>query len=318
MLMDYKLNMGIWESVFAVPDCVVDKYIKLARGSDLKVLLYIIHNGSKNSSTDKISEDLELSKDTVEEAFLFWEQVGLISHNGEYTIKENESKKVSEELKPKEIIRPTSNITLSPREIASRIDESDEIRYLFEYAEKSFDHILTNTEQRSLIWMRDYLGLPVDVIQMLFEYCKAIDKMNVRYIEKVAMNWHEKEILTHEQAENEIQSYIKRHSLSSKIMSAFGLSRKFSSKEETFINDWAEKNFDIDIISYAYDKTIDAINKLSFPYINKILCGWYENGLTSTEMIDNYSENYSKEQNKQSYDLDKFDKLALNISSNGG
>lgn len=317
MFMDYKLNMGIWESVFAVPDCVVDKYIKLARGSDLKVLLYIIHNGSKNLSTDKISEDLEISKDSVEEAFLFWEQIGLISHSGEYIHKENESQKVLEESKPKDIIRPTSNITLSPREIAARIDESDEVRYLFEYAEKSFDHILTNTEQRSLIWMRDYLGLPVDVIQMLFEYCKAINKMNVRYIEKVAMNWHEKEIATHEQAENEIQNYIKRHTLSSKIMSAFGLNRKFSSKEEAFIKDWSQKNFDIDIITCAYDKTIDAINKLSFPYINKILCGWYENGLTSIEMIENYYETYSKEkeQNKQ---LCEFDNLALNISSNGG
>ena len=37
--MEYKLNLGSWNSVFAVPSDIVDKHLKLAGAVQLKVLL---------------------------------------------------------------------------------------------------------------------------------------------------------------------------------------------------------------------------------------------------------------------------------------
>ncbi len=44
--MGYKLELGAWSAVFAVPNALVDRYIKEADGDQLKVMLWLLrHNG---------------------------------------------------------------------------------------------------------------------------------------------------------------------------------------------------------------------------------------------------------------------------------
>lgn len=321
--MNYNVNIGIWGKVFAVPNCVVENYIKLASGSALKVLLYVLYNNSTELTTEYIAAALNITAEAVDDAFCFWEQVEVLKkknnepQNNVISSPTEITEPIEEQPKPALQLKQKSTGSLTPREIAERIENSKEISFLFSAAESSLKHMLTHTEQRSLIWMHDYLGLPADVILMLFEYCKIIDKLNVRYIETVAISWQEKQVITHEEAEKEIQSLKERHSLSSKVMSAFGISRKLSSKEEIYIAEWTAKNYDIDLICYAYDKTIDAINKLSFPYINKIITGWYTKGLLTREQVDKENDVYpksAKETKEHSYDLDKFDTLAFSYT----
>ena len=42
--MSYTIDLGQWNSIFAVPASVVDNHIKLATEAQLKVLLYILRN----------------------------------------------------------------------------------------------------------------------------------------------------------------------------------------------------------------------------------------------------------------------------------
>lgn len=67
-----------------------------------------------------------------------------------------------------------------------------------------------------------------------------------------------------------------------------------------------EKNYNIELIEYAYEKTIESIDKLNFPYINKILENWYENGLLTKSQIDsaNIKRNSNPETEKKSYSFD--------------
>ena len=62
----------------------------------------------------------------------------------------------------------------------------------------------------------------------------------------------------------------------------------------------------IELIEYAYEKTIESIDKLNFPYINKILENWYENGLLTKSQIDsaNIKRNSNPETEKKSYSFD--------------
>ena len=320
--MIYNIDLGRWGKIFAVPNCVVEDYIKLASGSAIKVLLYLLYNNPKNVSTEEIAVALNIPTESVDDAFCFWEEVSLLKKNEirsqDICDVPTEVIEIPQMLKVPIQQKQKSTGSLTPKEIAERIENSQEIAFLFSAAEASFSHILTHTEQRSLIWMHDYLGLPADVILMLFEYCKIINKTNVRYIETIAISWQEKEILTHEAAENEIQNLKSRHTLSTKVLSAFGINRNLSSKEEAFIAEWTAKNYDIDLICYAYDKTIDSINKLSFPYINKIITDWYSKGLLTKEQIDKENEAFPKSNSsakEHSYDLDKFDTLALSYTT---
>ena len=56
-------------------------------------------------------------------------------------------------------------------------------------------------------YMVEYLGMSSELIEFLLDYCASIDKTSPRYIESVAMDWHEKRIQTVKQAKNLIEQF---------------------------------------------------------------------------------------------------------------
>ena len=40
--MEFKVNCGIWGTMFGVPSIVADNFLKLATGGQIKVLLYLL------------------------------------------------------------------------------------------------------------------------------------------------------------------------------------------------------------------------------------------------------------------------------------
>ena len=54
LFMGYKLELGAWSAVFAVPNALVDRYIKEADGDQLKVMLWLLrHNGRPYAAEDR-------------------------------------------------------------------------------------------------------------------------------------------------------------------------------------------------------------------------------------------------------------------------
>lgn len=56
-------------------------------------------------------------------------------------------------------------------------------------------------------YMVEYLGMSSELIEFLLDYCASIDKTSPRYIESVALDWHEKRIQTVKQAKNLIEQF---------------------------------------------------------------------------------------------------------------
>ena len=77
--MNYSLDAGAWSSVFAVPSSVVDKYIKLADGTSLKLLLFLLRHGGESFDEAKLRDALGIKRDgELEDAAMFWFQRGII------------------------------------------------------------------------------------------------------------------------------------------------------------------------------------------------------------------------------------------------
>ncbi|MGN1481678.1 DnaD domain protein [Porcipelethomonas sp.] len=311
--MEYFLNTGCFGSVFAVPKSIVDNYIKLANEASIKVLLYMLRYNEQEHSAQKIASALNISVEQVEEAFLFWENANIFSRNNS----EMESLPVVEPAeketpkKARSVPAGRQNFNMNPSEIAERVEKSEEIKCLFLMAEESFGRPLNHTEQRIFIWIHDYLGLSTDVILMLTAYCISVDKGNIKYIETIAADWNEREINTLEAAQKEIKRLEEYGSFNSKIMKAFGMNRKPTSKQQEYIDSWKAKNYSIELIQYAYEKTIEAIDKLNFPYINKILENWYQNGLVTKELIDGNKKNSPAKTEEKNYSFDLNDIKSL-------
>ena len=81
--MSYKINFGGWESVFAVPTAIVDKGLKLASETQLKVLLYILRNSQNDLSDELVAKALSIHEEEVADSIDYWSEKGLFVKMGE-------------------------------------------------------------------------------------------------------------------------------------------------------------------------------------------------------------------------------------------
>lgn len=79
----YSTGAGAWNSVFAVPSDVVDKYIKLAGAAQLKVLLWLLRNNCRREkiTANDIATALNMNPIDVKDCMEFWLSVGLFCTN---------------------------------------------------------------------------------------------------------------------------------------------------------------------------------------------------------------------------------------------
>ena len=281
--MKYKVN---WDSggVFAVPDLAAD-CLKLASGKAVKVLLYILKNKTADIDPSAFA-DIGVSAEDAEDAISYWQQVGLL-YTGkaapaviEETPKKVPSLVVSEDSAAQKAKERAAKM-ISPEEIAERIKTSPEVKSLFDSAESAFGKILNYTEQRTLIWIHDYYSISPDLLLMIMEFAKQINKASMGYVEKIAISWHENNITTHEQAEREIMALQSYFSAEGQVAARLELNRRLTPTEKKFVHEWTDNDISIDLIVYAYEKTIDNIGKVKFSYMNKIMTDWREKGITT-------------------------------------
>lgn len=331
--MEYKINSGIWSEVVALPAAIIDNYIKLASGASIKVLLYMLRHNAKVVSTEQICTDINLSRETVEDSFAFWEQLGVITtHNPPQTTHEPicctpsvVSPSAALQSQSSQNIGATITATatdyspahLKPTEIEAIIKNNTKLQFLAHSIQQSFARPLTYSEQNLIIWMSDTLGFEAEIILTLCEYCANSGKANARYIETLANSWFSAEINTFEKANNEVTRLTERNSYINSISQLLKLKSYPSTNQCKIIEQWQQLGIASDLILKAYDRTIDSIGSLKFPYMNKILMNWNSNGLKTIEDIENFESHSKKPSNKNnehSYDINELAALAIGIA----
>ena len=75
--MDYTLNMGPWNSVFAVPTALVDRYLRLAGKEQLQVLLWMLRHSGERISPEKLAQELGMDTDSAMDAVDYLEGLGV-------------------------------------------------------------------------------------------------------------------------------------------------------------------------------------------------------------------------------------------------
>ena len=102
-----------------------------------------------------------------------------------------------------------------------------------------------------------------------------------------------------------------------KLRTLFGLgTRTLTKKEQTCIADWTAKAYPYELIVRAYEICVGYTDKVSFPYIDKVLQNWREKGYrTLVEVEAAEAERRDQPQTgASSFDTDEFFKLALERS----
>ncbi len=311
--MAYKLNLGVWGSIFAVPSVVADR-LKLTNGDHLKVLLYMLKNSDKLLTNQEIAEMTGVGAGTVSDALLFWKNMEIIEEaDGELTPKQGEPVFSAPETKPipekqdkkssAVKVKLTSDTQFPPKEIAASVNNDRGFKYLCQTFETLSGRTTTHTERNTLMVLTEEIGLPSEVVIMLVEYCFSIDKAKPAYMKTVALDWYEHGIDTIQKAEERIQYLQTCNTLENRLRTKFRMTSAFSSKQKEIINGWAMLGIPEELIDEAYDKTLNATGKLSFPYMDSILRNWADMGVKTVEDINSKDKPIEKQAENSSFDI---------------
>ncbi len=259
----YVCGAGVWNSVFAVPSDVVDKYIKLAGAAQLKVLLWMLRNSCKRQkiAANDIAVALNMNPIDVKDCMEFWLNVGLIikETDVESTIPISDSTvaekavvdidysqtpiftaQVAEyndstlnntvrEIKSNmdSYQQPSRTLTRAQKPdsitVAQRISQDDGFASLVEEAETILARPLTNNDTSTLLLLHDNDGLPYEIITMILYFAKSENKLKMRYIEALGREWGDAGVDTIEKAEEKLNEIFLSKEAWNIVSNAFGL-----------------------------------------------------------------------------------------------
>lgn len=332
--MSYKVNLGCWGSIFAVPCDVVDKYLKIAGSAQLKVLLWILRHSGEEFETDTVASALNMGSFDVRDCIEFWVSFGVISADNNvitpagspHTTFSKTEQSVPAAQEQKNIFEPEHTETINntqqtgemsqtvnsekkaspparplrpdPGHIADRMSEDSEIAALLNEAQYIFGRPVSHNENAGILMMHDNDGLPVEVILMLLTY-GVENKKGMRYIEAMGKQWADEGIFTAQLADEKIRRLEESREAWHRVQSVLGFDlRSPSASEEEMYTNWIKAwKFSDDMIKEAYDRCINSIGKYRASYVNSILMKWYQNGIKTIEQAKAEIKTKSKKKN---------------------
>ena len=239
--MEIQFQEGIKAEITCVPNAFIDEYLAEASGEYVRVYLYLLRHLRENLKIHSIADALNLTDYDIKRAIFYWEKRGIFKEGTakavEEEIRSEEAARLSEEvlnrkqannftklsffaeknqkhlpLTEKNSSLAEQNISFTQRNLLPIEEKKQEINEEeFEGILYVAQYLLPGGVSRSHIqkfeYMVEYLGMSSELIEFLLDYCASIGKTSPRYIESVALDWHEKCIQTVKQAKSLIEQF---------------------------------------------------------------------------------------------------------------
>lgn len=293
-----------------VNNVFIEKYMPQARGEFVKIyLLMLKHNifGELGVSSSILASSLNLLESDIMNALNYWNDKGVIkftqidkmgNYNVEFVDLSEESTKVEKQVDLLEALN------------------SNNTKDMLKDIEMLLGRPLSPNEMSIYLnWQREF-GFSSELILILMEYCISKGKSDSRYIEKVALSWHDMKITNIDQAQNLIKKTEDKWVNIRKILTYLGINNTDIMKpQQELIEKWLFiYKFPTEIIFRACDICFERLNRADFKYIDGILGKWNKNDIRTIEDIalkDNKPNKNTKYQ-KSSYNNNEKAPLKFN------
>ena len=148
--MEYRLDVGLWNQVFAVPAALVDRHLKLAGKEQLQVILWLLRHPDRGFAPGELAQALGMPEEAALDCLDYWEDRGLLaSAMGELrpvpqpevpaAAPAQAPAQTPAEPAPQPEAKPLPPKKRMPRpdveHLTARLEESEEVRFLMQEAE---------------------------------------------------------------------------------------------------------------------------------------------------------------------------------------
>ncbi len=248
-------------------------------GECVKLYIYIKYLSEKNGGATSVSEVgrfLSMPEETVGEAVRELVRQGLVrlGAQGSLSLCPEEGARVLAEEPP----------AYRPGEVGAILESDKQLSDMLALAQKILGRTLSYSAIEKLYGLYDWLGMAPELILRLLEYCAELGKKDMRYIEKVALSWHEMGIGTVAEAERYIERQSYKRTYLYQIQKEFGIAdRKLTASETRYIGEWYTMGVPVELAAFAYDYSVTKTGRLAMAYINKVLQAWMQEGIRTAE-----------------------------------
>lgn len=335
--------------VTMVSNLFIDRYMKDANDAQLKVYFYLLRAASENKDfqISDIADQFNHTEKDVLRSLKYWERAGLLSLDMSDSntvcgihilpIPQAELPMPQLSLTPMLSFTPESKEP-APKDSAPHISFEKEILASNQpevplkpaYTREELHHFKTNGVAdeliclaesylsktvsaegiRALYYMNHELKLSVDTIDELFQHCVSVGKKDIKSIEKEACSWYRLGITSVHDLKAKTSKYDNEIA---RVLKALCKGRTIPGNiEKEFVIKWLnEYGFTIEVILYACDQAIIAVDRNHFEYVDGTLKNWKAQGVTSVKEAqeatrDFKSRNYASKKKKVS-SFDKFE-----------
>lgn len=250
--------------------CISSEFIEkeLPLAPPLYVSVYLMTKALEDVDAATIARRLNVLESDVVRAWQYWQ--------------EREKAKANEGAQPRIFMEQKPEYSMAE---LSEYMKHGEMKALLQTAQRKLGKPLTQQDISMIYGLYDWLGFPLDLIEVLLSYCVSDGFKGMRYVEKVAMAWAEEGIHTVDKAAEYIEM---RKTGFHAIMRAFGQSGRMPvDGEEAYMKKWLrEYEMPIDVIKVACERTVMQTGKVSFAYADSILKKWKDAGVKVPADID--------------------------------
>ncbi len=262
-----------------IPAEFIEGVLAEANGAYVKVYLYILNlavQGRGMSNAD-IAKKLSLTESDVLNAFDYWKKLGVITESGGNILIGSGDATVSAPAEAPSGAKPPYDSLA----VSTTIQENTALSDMMQLAQEIFGRILSNTEMETLYWFYDGLAFSPEAILLLLEFCVSKGKTNIKYIEKVALSWHEQGATEADKVYEIVREDESKNGFLHSMKKIMGIAdRALSQSEEQYLIRWRnEKGMSEEMVALAYEYCILQTAKLSFPYMDKIIERWFKQGI---------------------------------------
>lgn len=288
----------------------IDRYLAEANGEYVKVYLYLLRHKEEDVSMEQIADGLNHTEADIRRALSYWEKLGVLSTD---PVRTSQSAVVGQTKQDMTVQRSTAQQQAAPaaseetpgktrpvysQDQVNRLQGNDEFSELLYIAQRYLNKIFTQRELEVFAYLYDGLHMSAELLEYVVEYCVQGGHTSIRYIETVAINWHEKGFANVEQAKAYASGFTKN---SFSVMRAFGLTgRNPGETEREMIERWfGEYGFTKEVVLEACNRTIEATHNPSFRYADRILSEWRKAGVHSLHDISALDEKHKGQKNQK-------------------
>lgn len=305
-----------------ISNSFIQNHMPSANGNFVKIYLYLVMlcqhaDTAGNSSIDALADCFECTESDILRALRYWQKEGLLSleetadgklcgigllpfPEDSTDTEEASSSPAPSAVSPEETPASAAEETFcasqpvnQPQEPQIRhytLDEiaefqkNPDIQEMLFVVETYIRHPFSENDINTILFWHEDLHFSAELIVYLVEYCVSKGHTNLRYLNKVALAWHEKKITSVEQAKSEAAVRSKAYYA---VMKAFGITgRNLIDSETAMIRKWTkEYAFDLSLIQEACARTISSTGQSSFSYADSILTSWYNDKVHSLEDV---------------------------------